>query len=139
MAFRLSTDLKNVLVNTMITTMAGTYGTAGTASLTIYTGTQPASADSDGTGSTIAVIENIGWSDDNPTTSGTAALADSYVGTSGEAGTAGWARLECINDAGTCRIDGDVGTSIANVFRINDTVIDGTAAVTLLSANIYTV
>jgi hypothetical protein len=71
---------------------------------------------------------------------GTSALANGagYTGTAVTSGTAGWARLESVNaTAGTYRIDGDVGTSGANVFTINVlNIVDG-EAITLNSANIY--
>jgi len=61
MAFRTSLDLKNAICLSVLTLMAGTSGTAGTASLTIMAGAQPASADVDGTGGTLCVITGIGW------------------------------------------------------------------------------
>lgn len=145
MAFRMSNDLKNHLCNTgVVSIMAGTTGTNGTARLYIYSGTQPSSATSGtvgtlgGTfGTCLCIIPNIGWS---AATMGTSALANGagYTGTAVTSGTAGWARLESVNaTAGTYRIDGDVGTSGANVFTINVlNIVDG-EAITLNSANIY--
>lgn len=135
MAFRMSTGLKNALCLEVLTLMAGTSGTAGTASLTIMAGTQAASADDAGTGGTLCVITGIGW---NAATSGTSPLAGtSYTGTAGTSGTAVWARLECINDSGTCRIDGDVGTAAGNVFTINVNSFSSGGLITLTAADIY--
>lgn len=135
MAFRMSTGLKNALCLEVLTLMAGTSGTAGTASLTIMAGTQAASADDAGTGGTLCVITGIGW---NTATSGTSALAGmAYTGTAGTSGTAVWARLECINDSGTCRIDGDVGTAAGNVFTINVNSFSSGGLITLTAADIY--
>jgi hypothetical protein len=58
------------------------------------------------------------------------------VGTAGSTGVAGWARLETINDSGTCRIDGDVGTSGTNAFTINVNSITEDGEVTLTAATI---
>jgi hypothetical protein len=137
MAFRLSTPLKNELVNeSMVKKMAGTNGTAGTASLRIYTGTQPTSADDATSGTILCSILGIGWSSG---TSGTAVFASStgYYGTAVTSGVAGWARMETINATGTCRIDGDVGISQNNVFTINSASLVSGGVVTLLSADIY--
>lgn len=138
MAFRMSIDLKNELVNRTVQLMAGTIGTGGTAKLWIRDGSQPTDIGSAGTGGTLCVIENIGW---GSAAAGTAsfATAGGYTGTAGSDGTAGWARLECINDYGTCRIDGDVGTSAANVFTINVNDISSAGIISLTQANIYVV
>lgn len=134
MAFRMSLDLKNALCLEVLTLMAGTSGTDGTASLTIMAGTQAASADDAGTGGTLCVITGIGW---NTTTTGTSGLAGIYTGTAGTSGTATWARMECINDSGTCRIDGDVGTAAGNVFTINVNSFSSGGLITLTAADIY--
>lgn len=136
MALRMSLDIKNALCLDVLTYMAGTSGTGGTASLKIIAGSQPATADVDGTGGTLCVISNIGW---GTTTSGTAsfATAGGYSGTAGSTGTPGWARLETINSSGTCRIDGDVGTAGTNTFTINVNNITEDGVVTLTAANIY--
>lgn len=133
MAFAMNDALKNAVVLNVITLMAGTSGTAGTASLTIRAGTQP-SAESAGTGGTLCVISGIGWA---AATSGTSVLAGTaYVGTAGSTGVAGWARLECVNTSGTCRIDGDVGTAATNAFTINVNSITNGGEVTLTAATI---
>lgn len=138
MAFRMSIDLKNELSNRVTQLMAGTIGTGGTASLTIRVGTQPTDIGSDGTGGTLCVISDIGW---GSSTAGTAsfATAGGYLGTAVTSGTAGWARLECINDYGTCRIDGDIGTAAGNIFTINVNNFSSGGVFTLVAADIYTV
>ena len=133
MAFAMNNTLKNALLGNAVTYLAGTTGTAGTATLTIRAGDQP-SAESAGTGGTLCVITGIGW---NSGTAGTSTLAGTYVGTAGSTGDAGWARLECVNTAGTCRIDGNVGTSGTNTFTINTTTITEDGEVTLSAASIY--
>ena len=145
MAFRMSTSLKDYLCTAgIVKNFAGTIGTGGTGVLYIYTNTQPASADEgacgtlSGTwGTILAVIEGIGW---GTALTGTCAFATAggYASTSRTAGTAGWARLECVNDNGTCRIDGNVGTGLGNVWTINLGIFTTSGLdVTLLSADVY--
>jgi FlaG/FlaF family flagellin (archaellin) len=151
MALRLSTDLKNYVINqAIIKSIAGTIGTGGSAVLKIYSGSQPASADSEPTGANgtmLCSIINIGWGGSNGTrgaTSGTASHgsdAAGYTGTAAVTGTAGWARLETFGtnahgSAGTFRIDGDVGTAAGSTFTINSISITANGAVTLLTAPI---
>lgn len=143
MAFRISTDLKNYLVDKgVIEMLAGTTGTAGTACLKIYTGTQPASADEgnagtlSGTyGTLLCEIAGISWS---AGTGGTGSFTTSgFSGTAVTSGTAGWGRLENVNDQGTCRVDGDVGTSGGNVFTINVSNITAGEVVSIVTSDIY--
>lgn len=137
MAFRMSNDLKNVLCNSgVVNQLAGTDGTDGTASLNIYNGTQPASGDDGTAGTLLCTISNIGWT---AATAGTASFANTagYTGTASATGTAGWGRMETVNENGTCRVDGDIGTSGANVFTINNASLTEGGVVTLLSADIY--
>jgi hypothetical protein len=154
MALRLSTDLKNYIVNQgIIKQMCGTMGTGGTASLTIYSGTQPATgggATSGTSGTVLCQIINIGWggtTGDASTigsTSGTigfAAAAGGYTGTAVATGTAGWARLQTVGtgftgSAATFCIDGDVGTASTSTFVINSVSITNLGAVTILSCPI---
>lgn len=144
MAFRMSTSLKDYLCTAgIVTNFAGTTGTGGTAVLYIYTNTQPASADEgdcgtlSGTfGTILAVIEGIGW---GTALTGTCsfATAGGYSSTSRTAGTAGWARLECMNDNGTCRIDGNVGTGAGYVWTINSAVFTTNGqAVSIVAADV---
>lgn len=133
MAFAMSNVLKDAIIGNVIVYLAGTIGTGGTASLTIRAGDQP-SAESAGTGGTLCVISGIGWS---AGTGGTANIStSSYVGTAGSTGVAGWGRLECFNTAGTCRIDGNIGTSATNAFTINVNSIVEDGEVTLTAATI---
>jgi hypothetical protein len=130
--------MKNAMCNEVLSLMAGTNGTSGTASLKIYSGAQPASAD-DGAGTSgtmLCQIDNIGW---NLGTSGTSFLASTsgYQGTASDAGSAGWARMETVNGFGTCRIDGDCGIVAGNVFTLNINEFSTGGLVTLLSADIY--
>ena len=141
-ALRFSTDMKNYIVNKAIVgVMAGTCGTAGTASIKIYTGTQPATGDAGTSGTLLCTISNIGWATGTGTTSGTAALANTagYAGTAVATGTAGWARMETVGvgydgSAATHRIDGDVGTAGTCNFVINVVGITSGGVVTLLTA-----
>jgi hypothetical protein len=131
----MNNSLKDAVLLNVIALMAGTSGTGGTASLSIRAGNQPTSAESAGTGGTLCVIAGIGW---GAATTGTAsfATAGGYVGTAGSTGVPGWARLECINDSGTCRIDGDVGTSAAATFTINVASLTEDGEVTVTAADI---
>ena len=150
MALKLSTDLKNYVINQgIVQQMCGTTGLAGTCVFKIYTGPQPADADTAPAGSNstmLCQIINIGWGGTNGTigaTSGTAALGSvgGYTGTAVLAGTAAWARMETFGtnqhgSAGTFRIDGDVGTSSTCTFVINNVVIAADQSVSLISAPI---
>lgn len=145
MALYLGTALKNYIVNkAVITAMAGTCGTGGTASINIYSGAQPVNADAGTSGSLLCTISGIGWATGTGTTSGTAALANTagYSGTAIATGTAGWARMQTIGvgyngSAATHRIDGDVGTSGTATFIINSVVAGVGETMTLLTAPIY--
>jgi hypothetical protein len=133
-AFKMNSNMKNYLINQgMINQIAGTNGTAGTASLNIYSGTQPATADTGTNGMLICTISNIGWS---AATAGTANIAGTYSGTAGVDGTAAWARMTTVNANGTFCADGDVSTSGTSVFVINGSIISNGDVVKLQSANI---
>jgi hypothetical protein len=142
MALKIGTDLKNYIVNQgVVVKMAGTWGTGGSASINIYTGAQPSTADGTASGTLLCTISNIGWSDSVGATGGTAALANTagYVGTAATTGTAGWARLQTVGtgysgSAATFRIDGDVGTAATCTFVINSASITALGTVTLLTA-----
>jgi hypothetical protein len=135
MAFRLSTLLKDIVLNNLVTNMASTVGTDGTASLNVYSGTQPASADDATAGSLLCSIANIGWAAATGGTSSLAAAAG-YSGTAIATGTAGWARFEFLGSAGTYRMDGEVGTASTGTFVINAVSVSSGGIVTLLTANI---
>ena len=151
MALKLSKDLKNYIINQgVVQKMAGTMGTGGTASVTIYTGTQPTNADTatSGTSGTILCqIINIGWggtTGDASTigatagTTGLAAGTGGYSGTAVATGTAGWARLLTVGtgftgSAATFRIDGNVGTAATCEFVIDSVSITASGEVKILS------
>jgi hypothetical protein len=148
MALRLSNDLKNEVINHIVTQVAGTCYTAGTASIKIYTGSQPADADTAPAGvngTLLCTIIKMGWGDGTcGATAGTASLAGGtgFAGTAVATGTAGWARISTVGtdlhtgSAGTYNIDGDVGTSGTCTFVINTVSITNLGAVTLLTAPI---
>lgn len=144
MALKLSTDLKNFIINdAIVKKMAGTMGTGGTTVINIYTGSQPASADAGTSGILLCTIIGIGWGGSNGTigaTCGTVAFgtAGGYTGTAATGGTAGWARMETVGlgytgSAATFRIDGDVGTASTSTFVVNSTVVTALGAVSVLS------
>jgi len=149
-ALRLSTDLKNYIINQgIVKQMAGTMGTGGSTVIKIYTGTQPADADTAPTGTSgtlLCQIIGIGWGGTNGTigaTCGTVSLGTSvgYTGTAEATGTAGWARMQTFGtnftgSAGTFTIDGDVGTSGTSTFVINAVSITNLGSVSLLTAPI---
>ena len=147
MALKYSTDLKNYIVNQgVVKQLAGTAGTGGTASLKIYTGSQPANADAAANGTLLCTISNICWGTVGTggtvgATSGTIGLNSTagYSGTGATGGTAGWGRFETVGtgftgSAATHRIDGDVGTAGTCVFVINSVVIAAGGNVSLLTA-----
>ena len=147
MALKMSTDLKNYVINQgIVKMMAGTMGTGGTASIKIYSGTQATNADAGTCGTLLCTIIGIGWGGSNGTigaTSGTVSLGTSvgYIGTASYTGVAGWARMEAVGvgftgSAATHRIDGDVGTASTCTFVINSTAITADGFVTLLTAPI---
>jgi hypothetical protein len=144
MALKLSLDLKEYAISAgIVKCMAGTCGTGGTAQLEIYTGAQPADADSATSGTLLCTITGIGWATTGGATSGTAALANAagYTGTAATTGTAGWARMKTVGlgytgSAATHVIDGDVGTASTCVFVINAVSITAGGVVSLLTAPI---
>ena len=143
MALKLSTDLKNYIISKTIEALAGTCGTAGTASLNLYSGTQPADADQGTAGTLIVTISNIAWGNAFGCTAGTAALASTaaYSGTSSSGGTIGWGRMTVVKtgysgSAATFTIDGNVGTASSNVFVINNVVASVGGIVSLLTSPI---
>ena len=155
MALKLSSDLKNYIINAaIIKQLCGTLGTGGTGQIIIYSGSQPTDADQATNGSALCYIGGtaglgVGWGGTggaNTTTgatAGTAGIASTagYVGTAINTGIAGWARFQCfgtnfLGTAATFRLDGDVGTASTCVFVINSTSIVAGALVTLLAAPI---
>lgn len=96
--------------------------------LRIYTGTQPASADTEPTGTLLATITNIYLTQ---TSSGATLSGGPYSATAVAAGIAGWARLT----DGYINIDGAVGTS-GQQFNLSDINIVNGDTVTLNGMNI---
>lgn len=147
MATKLSTDLKNYIVNQTVNQMSGTTGTGGTCVLKIYTGSQPANADGTASGTLLVTISGVAWGTIGSAgtigaTAGTAALSGTCSNTAATDGTAGWGRMETFGtgfhgSAGTFRVDGDVGTGGTCTFIINSVVISAGNTVTLLTAPIY--
>ena len=154
MALRLNADIKSYIINQgIIKQMCGTMGTGGSATLTIYTGTQPATgggATSGTSGTILCQIINMGWggtTGDASTigctggTVGLAAAAAGYEGTAVATGTAGWARMVTVGtgftgSAATFCIDGEVGTASTSTFVINSVSITNLGAVTISSCPI---
>ena len=131
MALRLSTGLRQALLGT------ADFKTEFTASfLNIYTGSQPSSSDAAATGTLLATIysdgASIGISFDAPVAGVIAkAVAETWSGTSGNEGTAGYFRLfeaggnPAILSTAESRLDGNIATSGANMNMSNTFVANG--------------
>lgn len=120
MALKLGMTLKNVVINQIISSLAGTTGVDGTAKVYLYTGSQPVDADtapSGTSGTLLGTISAISW---ELCTGGTAALTNVFSGTSGVAGTVGWARFEAVMAAGTFVMDGNVGVAATHTFVMSN-------------------
>lgn len=105
---------------------------SGVAHLRIYTGSQPASADSAAAGTLLVTIILVaGWSNDGAQT--TYAPVGGTAGTAIGTGSAGWGRLSDPDDLN--RIDGTVGTS-GTEFIIDSTIIGAGMPVKLLTCAI---
>jgi hypothetical protein len=123
MTIRFNTATRNMMADALGASLAS-------ATLSIYTGTQPADPNSAATGTKLVDITINGFS---AAATGSASLvtAPANVGTSVAAGTAGWGRV--VHTGGT--IDGSVGTSGTD-FTINSTAISNGSAVTLTAMTI---
>lgn len=121
MTIRFNTTLRNTLADELA-------GVLGYATLTIYTGSQPASANNAATGTALAVFTLAGY---DAAASGSATLTASVPTTADATGTAGWARFT----DGSNVVDGTVGTSGTD-FIISTTAITSGGTVTLTSATI---
>jgi len=110
MTVRLDLSIRNEIVDEVVSTL-------GIGTLKIYTGTQPASADSAATGTLLVSILF-----DNGMTTASNGSSDLSIppesGTAVASGTAGWGRLE----RSGLNIDGSVATSGGD-FTINTTTI----------------
>jgi hypothetical protein len=147
MALKISTDLKNFIVNNTVKAMAGTMGTGGSCVISIYSGTQPTNADAATNGTILCTITGVAWGTIGSAgtigaTAGTAALNGTKSNTASTGGTAGWARMETFGtgftgSAGTFRIDGDVGTGGTCTFVINAVIFNAGDTISLLTAPVY--
>ena len=124
MTIRFNTAMRDVMV-TALTNAIGGY------TLSIYTGSQPATADGAATGTKLVDITINGF---NTPATGSATLDTSTpnTGVAVATGTAGWGRI--VGGAGE-RIDGTVGTSGTD-FTINSTSITNGATVTLTAMTV---
>ena len=123
MALRLSTGLRQALLGS-----ADFQTEFALSFINIYTGTQPATADTAASGTLLATIysnnptDTIGVSFDAPVAGVVAkAVAQTWAGTALATGTAGWYRLfeaggnPAILSTTESRIDGNISTSGANM------------------------
>ena len=124
MTIRFNTAMRDAMV-TALTNAIGGY------TLSIYTGSQPATANDAATGTKLVDIMINGF---NAPASGSATLNTTTpnTGTAVATGTAGWGRI--VGSAGE-RIDGTVGTSGTD-FTINSTSITNGATVTLTAMTV---
>jgi hypothetical protein len=123
MTIRFNTATRNFLADTLGTAMAS-------ATLSIYTGSQPATANDAASGTKLVDIAITSF---NAASSGTATLntTSPNVGTAIATGTAGWGRITHTSGV----IDGTVGTSGTD-FTINSTSVTSGSAVTLTAMTI---
>jgi hypothetical protein len=123
MTIRFNSATRDLITNAITATM-------GSATLKIYTGTQPATAGTAATGTLLVDIVLAGF---NASATGVATLVTSppVQGIAVATGTAGWARLTDL----TNNIDGSVGTS-ATDFIINTVSIVNGGTVTLTNCTI---
>lgn len=124
MAIRFNTATRNLLADALGSGMAS-------ATLSIYTGSQPATANDAASGTKLVDITINAF---NAASTGKATLDTSSpnVGTAVATGTAGWGRIVFSTSNG---IDGTVGTSGTD-FTINSTSITSGATVTLTAMTI---
>jgi len=135
MALRLSTGLRQALLGT-----ASFDATFTACFINIYTGTQPATADTAASGTLLATIysnnptDTLGLNFDVPAVAGTISKAagETWAGTALATGTAGWYRLyeaggnPAILSTTESRIDGNISTSGANMNMSSTTITTGT-------------
>lgn len=133
MALRLSTALRNAMLNSWINGTAASMWDSGV--LEIRSGTIPADADTAPTGTVLASI-TLPADSFAAAASGAVAKAGTWADSSADAaGTASWFRLRQSGDAGTTnttdeRIDGTVGTSGADL-NLDNTSIGAGQSVTI--------
>jgi len=127
MAVRLAAALASTLADALDTAL----GNAGT--IKIYTGSQPATADT-ATGLTPLATFTLGSPGFGPASSGTITLQGVPLTVAAAAsGTAGWFRMA--TSGGTTILDGSVGTS-GNQINLNTTSITSGVNVTITSGTI---
>ena len=135
MAVRLSTGARNAILDSGLNTLFDTNG-----AINIYTGSQPASANDDVSGTLLATLTfSADWI--GAASSGTSTLAAITSDTNVDAsGTAGWFRIynvsEAVGGSSTTkkRIDGAIGTSGSDInFNTVTFVAGGTAAISSLT------
>lgn len=124
MTIRFNTAMRDAMVTALTGAISGY-------TLSIYTGSQPATANDAATGTKLVDIMINGF---NTPVTGSATLNTSTpnTGTAVATGTAGWGRI--VGGAGE-RIDGTVGTSGTD-FTINSTSITNGATVTLTAMTV---
>lgn len=124
MTIRFNTAMRNAMVTTLTNAIGGY-------TLSIYSGSQPATANDAATGTKLVDITINGF---NTPANGSATLNTSTpnTGTAVATGTAGWGRI--VGSAGE-HIDGTVGTSGTD-FTINSTSITSGATVTLTAMTV---
>ena len=125
MTIRFNTAMRDAMVTTLT-------GAIGNSTLSIYTGSQPATADGAATGTKLVDITINGFNTPPATGSATLNTSTPNTGTAVATGTAGWGRI--VGGAGE-RIDGTVGTSGTD-FTINSTSITNGATVTLTAMTV---
>ena len=124
MTIRFNTAMRDAMV-TALTNAIGGY------TLSIYTGSQPATANDAATGTKLVDI-TVGGFNAPVTGSATLNTTTPNTGVAVATGTAGWGRI--VGGAGE-RIDGTVGTSGTD-FTINSTSITNGATVTLTAMTV---
>ena len=124
MTIRFNTAMRDAMVNALT-------GAIGGYTLSIYTGSQPTTANDAATGTKLVDITISGF---NTPVTGSATLNTSTpsTGTAVATGTAGWGRI--VGGYGA-RIDGTVGTSGTD-FTINSTSITNGVTVTLTAMTV---
>lgn len=130
MAIRLNDAIRNAMVNSVITGLAGTSGSAGM--LRIYSGTQPGTAGgTSGTSLLLVQFSGVSWA---AASNGTSGILTAYSGTASTTGTAAWGRLSG-SDGTSHVIDGDCGITTQD-FLIDAVVLTAGGSVSLTSASI---
>lgn len=127
MAVRLSASLANTLADAIDTAL----GNAGT--IKIYTGTQPATADTAASGTLLATF-TLGSPGFGAASGGVITLSGTPLTVAASnTGTAGWFRMA--TSGGSSILDGSVGTS-GNQINLNTTSITSGVNVTITSGTI---